>query len=148
MKQHTYMDKSEVAKNVMKNAVNMVLQDALDILEADDGRSFEEKRDAVIKRLTLKADTELSRLPVEHTIANKDSAEIKTDFWKSGTAIHVNETVFLRPVEPRDHDTFLSIQRASPLLQSMEERDPFLEMVWHDHNEDKCLMLSLSLIHI
>ena len=41
MKQHTYMDKSEVAKNVMKNAVNMVLQDALDILEADDGRSFE-----------------------------------------------------------------------------------------------------------
>ena len=65
MKQHTYMDKSEVAKNVMKNAVNMVLQDALDILEADDGRSFEEKRDAVIKRLTLKADTELSRLPVE-----------------------------------------------------------------------------------
>lgn len=143
MKQHTYMDKSEVAKNVMKNAVNMVLQDALDILEADDGRSFEEKRDAVIKRLTLKADTELSRLPVEHTIANKDSAEIKTDFWKSGTAIHVNETVFLRPVEPRDHDTFLSIQRASPLLQSMEERDPFLEMVWHDHNEDKCLMLSI-----
>lgn len=122
MKQHTYMDKSEVAKNVMKNAVNMVLQDALDILEADDGRSFEEKRDAVIKRLTMKADTELSQLPVEHTIANKDSAEIKTDFWKYGTAIHVDETVFLRPVESKDHDAFLSIQRASPLLQSMEER--------------------------
>lgn len=137
------MDKSEVAKNVMKNAANMVLQDALDILEADDGRSFEEKRDAVIKRFTLMADTELSWIPVEHTVANKDSAAIKTGFWKSGTVIHVDETLVLRPVEPRDHDSFLSIQRASPLLQSMEEKEPFLEMVWRDHNEDKCLMLSI-----
>lgn len=41
------MDKSEVGKDIKKNIVNMVLQDALDILDADDGRSFEEKRDAV-----------------------------------------------------------------------------------------------------
>ena len=33
------MDKSEVGKDIKKNIVNMVLQDALDILDADDGRS-------------------------------------------------------------------------------------------------------------
>ena len=32
------MDKSEVGKDIKKNIVNMVLQDALDIVEADDGR--------------------------------------------------------------------------------------------------------------
>ena len=137
------MDKSEITKNVMKNTANMVLQDALDILEADDGKSFEEKRDAVIKRLTQKDDSELSRLLAERAIADKAGTEIKVGFWKSGTVIHVDETLFLRPVEPKDHDTFLSIQRASPLLQSMEDKDPFLDMVWREHNEDKCLMLSI-----
>ena len=81
------MSKSEITKNVMKNTANMVLQDALDILEADDGKSFDEKRDAVIKLLTQKGDTELSRLLSEHTIADKTGVEIKTDFWKPGTVI-------------------------------------------------------------
>lgn len=71
------MDKSEVGKDIKKNIVNMVLQDALDILDADDGRSFEEKRDAVIELLTQKDNTEASQLPVERAIADKMGAEIK-----------------------------------------------------------------------
>ena len=137
------MSKSEITKNVMKNTANMVLQDALDILEADDGKSFDEKRDAVIKLLTQKGDTELSRLLSEHTIADKTGVEIKTDFWKPGTVIPAGDTVYLRPVESNDRDPFLTIQRASPLVQSMEDKDSFLDLVWREHNEDKCLMLSI-----
>lgn len=53
------MDKSEISKDVKKNIVNMVLQDALDILDADDGKPFEEKRAAVIELLTRKDNTEV-----------------------------------------------------------------------------------------
>ena len=137
------MNKSEITKNVMKNTANMVLQDALDILEADDGKSFDEKRDAVIKLLTQKGDTELSRLLSERTVADKTGVEIKTDFWKSGTVIPAGDTVYLRPVESNDRDPFLTIQRASPLVQSMEDKDSFLDLVWREHNEDKCLKLSI-----
>lgn len=137
------MNKSEIIKNVMKNTANMVLQDALDILEADDGKSFDEKRDAVIKLLTQKGDTELSRLLSERTVADKTGVEIKTDFWKSGTVIPAGDTVYLRPVESNDRDSFLTIQRASPLVQSMEDKDSFLDLVWREHNEDKCLKLSI-----
>ena len=137
------MNKSEITKNVMKNTANMVLQDALDILEADDGKSFDEKRDAVIKLLTQKGDTELSRLLSERTVADKTGVEIKTDFWKSGTVIPAGDTVYLRPVESNDRDSFLTIQRASPLVQSMEDKDSFLDLVWREHNEDKCLKLSI-----
>ena len=70
------MDKSEVGKDIKKNIVNMVLQDALDILDADDGRSFEEKRDAVIELLTQKDNTEASQLPVERAIADKDGSKL------------------------------------------------------------------------
>lgn len=137
------MNKSEITKNVMKNTANMVLQDALDILEADDGKSFDEKRDAVIKLLTQKGDTELSRLLSERTVADKTGVEIKTDFWKSGTVIPAGDTVYLRPVESNDRDSFLTIQRASPLVRSMEDKDSFLDLVWREHNEDKCLKLSI-----
>lgn len=137
------MNKSEITKNVMKNTANMVLQDALDILEADDGKSFDEKRDAVIKLLTQKGDTELSRLLSERTVADKTGVEIKTDFCKSGTVIPAGDTVYLRPVESNDRDSFLTIQRASPLVQSMEDKDSFLDLVWREHNEDKCLKLSI-----
>lgn len=133
------MNKSEITKNVMKNTANMVLQDALDILEADDGKSFDEKRDAVIKLLTQKGDTELSRLLSERTVADKTGVEIKTDFWKSGTVIPAGDTVYLRPVESNDRDSFLTIQRASPLVQSMEDKDSFLDLVWREHNEDMLL---------
>ena len=141
------MDKSEITKNVMKNTANMVLQDALDILDADDGRSFEEKRDAVIKRLTQKGDKELSRLLVERAIADKTGAEIKADFWQSGTVIPVDDSIFLRHVDPKDRDIFLTIQKASPLVQSMDDKAPFLDLVWREHNEDKCLMLSRWRLH-
>lgn len=137
------MDKSEITKNVKKNSINMVLQDALDILDADDGKSFEEKRDAVIQRLTQKDDTELSRLLVERAIADKEGAEIKTSFWGSGTLIPVSETIFLRPVQPCDHEIFDTLQKANPLIQSMEDKEPFLDLVWREHNEDKSLMMSI-----
>lgn len=137
------MDKSEITKNVKKNSINMVLQEALDILDADDGKSFEEKRDAVIQRLTQKDDTELSRLLVERAIADKEGAEIKTSFWGSGTLIPVSETIFLRPVQPCDHEIFDTLQKANPLIQSTEDKEPFLDLVWREHNEYKSLMMSI-----
>lgn len=137
------MDKSEVGKDIKKNIVNMVLQDALDILDADDGRSFEEKRDAVIELLTQKDNTEASPLPVERAIADKDGSEIKTSFWKFGNIIPAGETIFLRPVEPNDRTSFLSIQSTNPLPQAVEEKESFLDLVWSEHNEDKSLMLSI-----
>lgn len=137
------MDKSEITKNVKKNSINMVLQETLDILDADDGKSFEEKRDAVIQRLTQKDDTELSRLLVERAIADKEGAEIKTSFWGSGTLIPVSETILLRPVQPCDHEIFDTLQKANPLIQSMEDKEPFLDLVWREHNEDKSLMMSI-----
>ena len=137
------MDKSEITKNVKKNSINMVLQEALDILDADDGKSFEEKRDAVIQRLTQKDDTELSRLLVERAIADKEGAEIKTSFWGSGTLIPVSETIFLRPVQPCDHEIFDTLQKANPLIQSMEDKELFLTSCGASTTRIKSLMMSI-----
>ena len=44
------MQKRSVAENSMKRSLDAVLQEVLDILEADDGKSFEEKKEAAVNR--------------------------------------------------------------------------------------------------
>lgn len=121
-----------------------MLQDALDILDADDGKSFEEKRDAVISQLTRKDDSELARLLVERAIADKAGAGTKDAFWKYGRIIRVNNNVVLRPVKPCDHDGFLMIQQENSMIRSMLKEEAFCDMVWKEHNEEKSLMLSIE----
>ena len=64
------MDNNQISDALSRTSLNAMLQDALDILEADDGKSFEEKRDAVISQLKQKNDSELARLLVERAIAD------------------------------------------------------------------------------
>lgn len=116
------MDKSEISKDVKKNIVNMVLQDALDILDADDGKPFEEKRAAVIELLTQKDNTEASQLLVERAIADKEGSEIKTAFWKFGFIIPASETIFLRPVEPNDPVRVFSHSKVQILFCNLWKR--------------------------
>ena len=74
------MDNNQISDALSRTSLNAMLQDALDILEADDGKSFEEKRDAVISQLKQKNDSELARLLVERAIADKAGAGTKDAF--------------------------------------------------------------------
>ena len=82
----------------------------------------------VIELLTQKDNTEVSQLLVERAIADKEGADIKSAFWKFGFIIPASEAIILRPVEPNDRASFLSLQGTNPLLQSMEEKEPFLDL--------------------
>lgn len=86
------MDNNQISDALSRTSLNAMLQDALDILEADDGKSFEEKRDAVISQLKQKDDSELARLLAERAIADKAGAGTKDAFWKCGRIIRVNNT--------------------------------------------------------
>lgn len=138
------MDNNQISNTLSKTSLNAILQGALDILEADDGKSFEEKRDAVISQLTQKDDTELARLLVERAIADKSGTETKVAFWKFGSIIRVNDNVLLRPIEPGDREDYLLIQRENATMRSMLKEDAFCDMVWREHNGEKSLMLSIE----
>lgn len=138
------MDNNQISDALSRTSLNAMLQDALDILEADDGKSFEEKRDAVISQLKQKDGSELARLLVERAIADKAGAGTKAAFWKCGRIIRVNNNVVLRPVMPCDHDGFLLIQQENSMIRSMVKEEAFCDMVWKEHNEEKSLMLSIE----
>ena len=131
------MDNNQISDALSRTSLNAMLQDALDILEADDGKSFEEKRDAVISQLKQKDDSELARLLAERAIADKAGAGTKDAFWKCGRIIRVNNNVVLRPVKPCDHDGFLLIQQENSMIRSMLKEEAFCDMVWKERNEEK-----------
>lgn len=138
------METKSAMGNVAKASRNAILQDALDILEADDGKSFEEKRDAVIKQLTKKDYTELDKILVEKAIADKAGAETKAAFWKYGKVIPVGGEIVLRIVEPEDRDGYLYLQKKYSTLRAMLKEESYCDMVWREHTEDKSLMLSIA----
>ena len=137
------MGNRSVAENSAKGSLNATLQEVLDLLEAEDGKSFEEKKEEAIKRLRKAEDSSLADTLVDLALAEKDAAKIKTMFWESGNIISSDETVSLRQVSPSDRDDFLNIQREYSVMKSMLKEEVYCDMVWKEHNEDKSLMCSI-----
>ena len=55
----------------MQQSMDSILQDALVILEADDGKSFEEKKAVLLRMLTDKQDALLAKKVVDIAITEK-----------------------------------------------------------------------------
>ena len=72
------MGNRSVAENSAKGSLNATLQEVLDLLEAEDGKSFEEKKEEAIKRLRKAEDSSLADTLVNLALAEKDAAKIKT----------------------------------------------------------------------
>lgn len=137
------MGNRSVAENSAKGSLNATLQEVLDLLEAEDGKSFEEKIEEAIKRLRKAEDSSLADTLVDLALAEKDAARIKTMFWASGNIFSSDETVTLRQVAASDRGDFLDIQREYSVMKSMLKEEVYCDMVWKEHTEDKSLMCSI-----
>ena len=138
------MSKESVANLAVKSSLETTVQEVLDILEADDGKSFEEKKAAMIEHLSLSQDAELSEILVDRAIAEKNDRELKNDFWNAGVVTCADSSIILRRVDASDREGFLSLQRKYSVLRSMLEEESYCTLVWNEHQEDKALMLTIE----
>lgn len=137
------MGNRSVAENSAKGSLNATLQEVLDLLETEDGKSFEEKKEEAIKLLRRAEDSPLADTLVDLALEEKDAAKVKTMFWASGNILSSDETVTLRQVAPSDRGYFLDIQREYSVMKSMLKEEVYCDMVWKEHTEDKSLMCSI-----
>lgn len=136
------MNKESVAELAVKSSMESTIQEVLDILEADDGKSFEEKKAAMIKHLSSK-ETELSEILVDRAIMEKNGLQIKTEFWRSGIVTSPDPNMVLRDVEDADRDGFLSIQLEYSPMKSMLSEEVYRDMIWREHCEDRAMNMSI-----
>lgn len=136
------MSRELVAELAVKRSMESTKQEVLDILEADDGKTFEEKKEAVIDFLSSK-EAELTEILVDRAIMEKTGLRIKTEFWRSGSVTSPDPTMILRDVEDADRDGFLSIQQEYSLMKSMLSEEVYRDMIWREHCEDRAMNMSI-----
>ena len=137
------MANGTVAENSAKESLNVTLQDVLDLLEADDGKSFEEKKDAAIQLLSKTKDEHLANTLVGLEAAERSVVKVKEMFWASGNFASSDETITLRPVNNSDREGFLDIQREYSVMKTMLKEEIYCDMVWKEHTEDKSIMCAI-----
>ena len=105
------MGSNTVKNRSMQKSLESILQNALDLLEADDGKSFEEKKAAVIRMLTDKEDALLVNKLMDIASTEKSASQVRETFWGFGEVIELPDDTALRKVSNADREGFLSLQR-------------------------------------
>lgn len=138
-------EKQSLAANVMKISIEDSIHKVMDILEKEDGRTFEEKKEDAIRYLKNKEENTLLE---ERLIAAAESDEmgekIYNEFWKLGEYIAVEDKFILRKVKDSDKDRFIELQNENNIVKSMLKEAAYRNMLWNEHIEHKALMFSIE----
>lgn len=136
------MENSVVEKDT-KSEENDILQGALDILQEEDGKSFEEKKGVLLA--FLREDEMLDEDGKQSMAAEMARCkEIKGRFWATGDVQTEDSSMILRPVCESDREGFIELKWAYPGIQSMLRDEYFREMLWEEHISEKLLVLSIT----
>ena len=138
------MDKESFAEYAVKSSLEATLQEALDILDADDGKSFEEKREAVIKHLQKHRDPILVDALADLAIADTIGQQNKDKFWSFGEVHCPGSDLILRKASDADREGYLALQQEYCIMKSMLKEESYCDMIWNEHLEPKALMLTIT----
>lgn len=137
------MDSEKTATLATKCETDAMLQTVLELLNANDGKSFEEKRQAAIDFLSERKGRNVAEILVDLTIDDQTGKETASLFWAAGQSIRANGEIVLRSVNPSDRELFLDIQRIYSPMRSMLQEGAYCDMVWKEHIQPKALMCSI-----
>lgn len=136
------MKKDSVTRNSVKISVEDSLQKVVDILENEDGRSFEDKKAEAVEYLKTLEDSLLAERLVKNASNEEDGRIIKEKFWREGI-VHISEDMILRDTREEDKDSFLEIQKQYGLFKSMLQEEAYQNMLWNEHTGKKALSCSI-----
>lgn len=137
------MNTESFAEYAVKNTIEDTLQEALDILDADDGKSFEEKKEALIKHLQSHKEPVLVDALADLAIADKKGQQMRDTFWRCGDVTCEDASIVLRKVDERDRVGYLELQKEYSIMKGMLKEQAYCDMAWNEHVEPKALMLTI-----
>lgn len=120
------------------------VQKVLSILEKDDGRTFDKKKEEIINYLKGQEDTLLAQRLLDIAIDDENGKMIKERFWSFGEKMEKNKGVILRKVMDADIDKFLELQMENAISRSMMKDESYRNLLWNEHIEYKSMMFSIE----
>ena len=137
------MKNQSLAANAMKISIEDSIHKVMDIIEKEDGRTFEEKKKEAINFLKDKENTLLAERLIDIATNDEMGKKIYKKFWAMGECIITENEIILRKVQDSDKDIFIELQKENNIVKSMMKEEAYRNMLWNEHIEYKALMFSI-----
>lgn len=132
--------------SMVKERLNQLLQRLIDVLEKEDGRSYEEKKAEILAILAedmKQTKAEKRKRPRKSGAAIVRAAITQQRFWADGETLRLNDELWMRKVEKGDKEEFLALTRIySPMAASFDDAS-FCNIFWKERTGDSELMCSI-----
>ena len=116
---------------------------AMEILDADDGKSLAEKKKAMAECLLGDENPQITDMLVDFAMGEKQASDLKSRFWESGAVLGTGGGILLRDVQEEDQKGFFEIQRTYSEFSKILEHPSVRTMLWREHCGSKCLSCSI-----
>lgn len=130
------MKRKELAKYAARESMREIMQTVLGILDADDGKSSEEKKKATISYLK----SLISEIQNNAPAAKGSTKEL---FWSFGEIECMDHDLILRAVGEGDRSDYLRLKREYALIQSVLQEETICNRLWNEHKGSKTLNCSI-----
>ncbi len=137
------MKNQSLAANAMKISIEDSIHKVMNIIEKEDGRTFEEKKKEAINFLKDKENTLLAERLIDIATNDEMGKKIYKKFWAMGECIITENEIILRKVQDSDKDIFIELQKENNIVKSMMKEEAYRNMLWNEHIEYKALMFSI-----
>ena len=138
------MDKNKLSSKAMKISMEDTVQTVLDILEKDDGRTFEEKKQEARQYLATKDNTILAERILKTASNDEIGKNLKDKFWRYGEITRKHDVIHIRKVMDSDKDKYIDLQKETSAVKSMLQEKAYQNMLWKEHIQDKSLMFTIE----
>ena len=143
MEEVVKMKNQSLAANAMKISIEDSIHKVMNIIEKEDGRTFEEKKKEAINFLKDKENTLLAERLVDIATNDEMGKKIYKKFWAMGECIITENEIILRKVQDSDKHIFIELQKENNIVKSMMKEEAYRNMLWNEHIEYKALMFSV-----
>lgn len=143
MEEVVKMKNQSLAANAMKISIEDSIHKVMNIIEKEDGRTFEEKKKEAINFLKDKENTLLAERLIDIAANDEMGKKIYKKFWAMGECIIIENEIILRKVQDSDKDIFIELQKENNIVKSMMKEEAYRNMLWNEHIEYKAVMFSV-----
>lgn len=135
MEEVVKMKNQSLAANAMKISIEDSIHKVMNIIEKEDGRTFEEKKKEAINFLKDKENTLLAERLIDIATNDEMGKKIYKKFWAMGECIITENEIILRKVQDSDKHIFIELQKENNIVKSMMKEEAYRNMLWNEHIE-------------
>lgn len=135
--------KKSVTQNSQKYIRDELIQNVLNLLNADDGKTFAEKKKDIVDYIQEWANGPHGDTAEEIAQKEQFGETINQKFWKKGKEITLGNGMTMRRVQQSDHEGYFAIQQAYSATVHMLKNPAYCDMLWDEHISSKGLTMTI-----